>query len=121
MVRDEKQAYSRIIRISQRNDKTFTFRLFGKESALEKGIIIVQKRRLDVNERSFKEAGDGNDFGDSKPQNYRPDVDWSEKATKSKKKGSKVKYPYHDEIGDFMIVRHADGTFETIYKPDEYV
>lgn len=96
MERDQKQAYSRIKRISQKNDKTFTFRLFSKESATEKAIIKVQKRRLEVNDLSFAEAGDELDFGESQPQDYVAEVDWSKKAFKRKNAGKTAKYPYWD-------------------------
>lgn len=95
VARDESQAYARIKIISQENPKTFTFRLFTKGSTLERNIKILQNRRMNLGDMSFKEAGDGMEFGEKPPEGHVASVDWgSQNKSKAKSKKPREKFPY---------------------------
>jgi len=54
--RDQAQAFSRIIRISQRNPKTYTYLLYNRRDPTEAFIRKRQKRRGELTDAAFVDA-----------------------------------------------------------------
>lgn len=99
MIRDEKQAYSRIRRISQKNN-TFTWRTLNSSVQVERAIVAKQENVAAMNELSFKEAGEDDSFGASPPDNYaaRVAVQVVDKTKKKKKKSTRWKSKNEDFV-----------------------